>query len=263
MTSPLRYPGGKTRACKVLDEIVITCFGIPTHIYSPFFGGGSFELHMMKKYKCRISAADAFMPLANFWLTIQDGHMPLLLDEVRSLRPMSKERFNDMRRHIMDPDLPPITRAAYYYTINRCSFSGATMSGGFSLDAATNRFNDTALERLASVDLSQVHFKHQDFQQFLEEVDTETHGCLIFLDPPYYVESKLYGKFGDMHEGFDHTRLASMLKSKTRWVLCYNDCDYIRNLYRGYTILNVSWSYGMNRSKQSSEIVILSHPQQP
>ena len=50
--SPLRYPGGKTRACKVLDKILIKHFNINNieNIISPFFGGGSFEFFLQKIY---------------------------------------------------------------------------------------------------------------------------------------------------------------------------------------------------------------------
>ena len=46
--SPLRYPGGKTRACKVLDQIISNHLKISNikNIVSPFFGGGSFEFYM-------------------------------------------------------------------------------------------------------------------------------------------------------------------------------------------------------------------------
>lgn len=40
--------------------------------------------------------------------------------------------------------------------------------------------------------------------------------------------------------------------------MTYNNCNYIRNLYKDYTIIETSWKYGMNKSKKSSEIVILS-----
>ena len=42
--SPLRYPGGKTRACKILDQVFSDHFNINNFDYllSPFFGGGSF-----------------------------------------------------------------------------------------------------------------------------------------------------------------------------------------------------------------------------
>lgn len=44
---------------------------------------------------------------------------------------------------------------------------------------------------------------------------------------------------------------------KKNWILTYDDCEYIRNLYSGFTILSVDWKYGMNKTKKSSEIIIL------
>ena len=40
--SPLRYPGGKTRACKKIESIIMEHFIISdfNNIVSPFFGGG-------------------------------------------------------------------------------------------------------------------------------------------------------------------------------------------------------------------------------
>ena len=58
--SPLRYPGGKTRACKSLDIILNENFDIKTFnkLVSPFFGGGSFEFHLQNKYGLEIIAND-------------------------------------------------------------------------------------------------------------------------------------------------------------------------------------------------------------
>jgi hypothetical protein len=56
----------------------------------------------------------------------------------------------------------------------------------------------------------------------------------------------------------DHERLAQVLKQrKSKWLLCYNDTSLVRRLYEGWTtILPVSWSYGMNATKTSNEILI-------
>ena len=40
--SPLRYPGGKSRAVKIISEHIRKD---TTQICSPFFGGGSLEIH--------------------------------------------------------------------------------------------------------------------------------------------------------------------------------------------------------------------------
>jgi hypothetical protein len=59
-----------------------------------------------------------------------------------------------------------------------------------------------------------------------------------------------------MHEAFNHVALAEALHKRTDWILCYNDCLYIRNLYADCSIKSVSWAYGMNAKKGSSEIII-------
>ena len=71
--SPLRYPGGKTRACKIIDNIISEHFDISQFntLCSPFFGGGSFEFYFQNKYKYKLIVNDKFTPLFNFWKQIK------------------------------------------------------------------------------------------------------------------------------------------------------------------------------------------------
>lgn len=56
--------------------------------------------------------------------------------------------------------------------------------------------------------------------------------AFIFLDPPYFTATKLYGKNGSLHS-FDHERLAATLKgSPHRFLMTYDDCDEIRERKR-------------------------------
>ena len=41
-------------------------------------------------------------------------------------------------------------------------------------------------------------------------------------------------------------------------LISYNDCPTVRSLFPDWSIEPVSWSYGMNASKKSSEILISS-----
>jgi DNA adenine methylase len=96
-----------------------------------------------------------------------------------------------------------------------------------------------------------------DFEDFIN--NNHSNDNLIFLDPPYYLEkcSKLYGNNGDMHDKFNHEKLYNCLSKTKNWLMTYNNCEYIKQLYKDYIIIETSWSYGMNKSKQSSEIVII------
>ena len=251
--SPLRYPGGKTRACKIIESVLTKYIDIPPTLVSPFFGGGSFEFYLQNKYNLDIIANDKFTPLYKLWLSTKNNKKELCT-LVDSLHPATKEQFMTYRKNIMK-ETNALKQAAWYFIINRCSFSGATLSGGFSKQAAEKRFTKSSIQRLKNVDLSKTTFCNDDFTDFIPRYKNH----FMFLDPPYYLEkkSKLYGKNGDLHESFDHKKLASLLKEVPTWILCYNDCTYIRKLYEAYTIVEVNWSYGMNKSKKSSEILII------
>lgn len=60
-----------------------------------------------------------------------------------------------------------------------------------------------------------------------------------------------------MHESFNHEKLYKCISTKKNWIITYNNCEYIRNLYKKFKIIDTQWSYRMNKSKKSSEIVII------
>ena len=132
MKSPLRYPGGKTRAIKHLLP------HIPEgDICSPFLGGGSLELLLAEDRK--VYAYDAFYPLYNFWnclLTDRDQ----LVTEVRKLHPLDKPGFKALRELLKAYNSnhgPSYVAAGAYFAINRSSFSGNTI--GRLLQASSRR----------------------------------------------------------------------------------------------------------------------------
>ena len=146
--SPLRYPGGKTRACKKLEEIFSQYFDISQikTIISPFLGGASFEFFMQNKYGISIIANDKFTPLYNFWMICKHNNETLcdmLHDHFNT--GVSKQQFSAYRNCIMDTT-DALQQSVYYFLINRCSFSGSTLSGGYSENSSKNRFTQSSIE---------------------------------------------------------------------------------------------------------------------
>ena len=82
---------------------------------------------------------------------------------------------------------------------------------------------------------------------------------MAYLDPPYLISSNnLYGLRGDAHKGFDHEELAVIiLWKRDKWVLSYNDCPEIRELYKHAQILETKWAYSMGNRKKSEELLII------
>ncbi len=91
----------------------------------------------------------------------------------------------------------------------------------------------------------------------------------MFLDPPYFstTKSKLYGKKGDLHINFDHARFAKVMKNvKHKWLITYDDCPEVRDLFSFAHIKTFELQYGMNNYKQKTagkgkEIIITNYEQ--
>lgn len=261
--SPLRYPGGKTRACAIIHDVILQNFNITDFdtVVSPFFGGGSFEFYLQNRYGFKLVVNDKFRPLYNFWNQVK-VNKKILCEELRKINSVSKQQFTDYRNSIMSLNDDMLQQSIQYFIINRCSFSGSTLSGGFSEEASNKRFTLSSIHKIESLDFTDIELFNHDFYDFITGVDAlhSRNKSLLFVDPPYYLErkSKLYGNKGDMHEGFNHNLLFDLLNTKKNWILTYNNCEYIKNMYKNYTIIDVNWSYGMNTSKVSSEIIIIS-----
>ena len=240
----------------ILDHFDVTQFDT---LISPFFGGGSFEFHIQNNYNYKLIVNDKFTPLYNFWKQIKENKT-ILCEQLKTIPSVSKELFTNYRNTIMSLNDNRLQQALQYFVINRCSFSGATLSGGFSEEASLKRYTLSSINRISALDFTNIDIYNEDFQNFIKNYVSEENKCLIFLDPPYYLEkqSKLYGNNGDMHENFNHQLLFDVIKTKKNWIITYNNCEYIRTLYKDFVIIDVNWTYGMNKTKQSSEIVIIS-----
>jgi len=85
----------------------------------------------------------------------------------------------------------------------------------------------------ASKRLNKVVIEQVDFEQLIKTYDRA--GALFYLDPPYYEAEKYYP---DRFHPEDHVRLQKALSGvKGKFVLSYNDCPEIRELYKNFTII--------------------------
>ena len=153
MKTPLRYPGGKSRAVKHILPFIPE--GVE-RVCSPFFGGGSVELALASR-GVQVFGYVKMKQLVWFWQGVC-GDNNRLADEVEKLQEQyvirskktvkgcSKKSFHQYRKDLMTESFMfSYERAAKYYAINRASFSGATFSGGWSERASYARFTDSSI----------------------------------------------------------------------------------------------------------------------
>lgn len=243
----LRYPGGKSRAVKLLKSYIPEDV---KEICSPFFGGGSLEIALANE-GVTVHGYDVFKPLVEFWEMVINNPDELA-NEISKYYPLEKEKFYELQKN-QDTLQTIQERAAVFYVLNRASFSGSTLSGGMSPNHP--RFTLSSIKRIKDFNVNNLTVEHLDFKESIKKHK----GHFLYCDPPYFIKSNLYGKKGSTHKEFDHEGLAEILKSRKGWILSYNNCDYIKELYKGYTFVFPEWAYGMSKDKESKEILILNY----
>lgn len=261
--SPLRYPGGKQKAISEISK------QFPSHAHEyrePLVGGGSvYCFARNNNFANKYWINDKFAELVSFWQVVQNPKdcRRLMRDLERLRQSFSgaeeiKEFFLKARQeHPEDP----YRTALLFFFFNRVTFSGTTRAGGFSSAASISRFTASSIQRLGSLPeaLKGTEITCLDFEKL---ICAPGKNVFIFLDPPYFTATKLYGRNGILHS-FDHERLASALKkTRHRFLMTYDDCPEIRELYAWAQIEEWQLQYGMNNcnsdnlSKLGSEIFV-------
>ena len=236
--TPLRYPGGKSRATKKLFEYLPNMSEI-THYREGFLGGGSVAIAFTKKFPdIPVWVNDLYKPLYNFWVQLQrNGHQLSDILKEKKLahnEPESaKDLFLECKSILTSWTADEIDLAAAFWVVNKCSFSGLTESSSFSKMASNGNFSLTGIENLHYYcDLIQ---KWKITNQCYSTLLTSDPQTLVYLDPPYDIKDVLYGRKGNMHKGFDHLQFAANCDANTApTMISYNDDEWVRERYSGW-----------------------------
>jgi len=249
--SPLRYPGGKSRAIQQIKFLLPRKF---EEYREPFVGGGSLFIYLRQAYpKLKIWINDLNPELYLFWKYAQIDSEKLAKEvlKIKHERTNGQELFNELV-NINGENLSEFERAVRFFILNRIAFSGVVDSSGYSQSSFAERFTDSSIERMAKLGklLEGIKITNLDYREML--LDGEKN-VFTFLDPPYFkaTKSKLYGRNGILHTGFNHDEFASeMKKCRHSWLITYDDSSEIRDNFKFANIYDWELQYGMNNYKQ-------------
>lgn len=179
---------------------------------------GRDEFFVLRKFLEQEEFTDAFMrqelELAQRELT------PVQFDEIKAIL-LERAEMTDIRR------------AAAFFKVIRYSYgSGCTSYGCQPFDIrktfdliwqGSRRLKDTVIE-------------NKDFEELIKQYDREN--AFIYCDPPYYLTE---GHYAVEFRREDHFRLRDTLKNcQGKFLVSYNDCEFIRELYQNFRIESVS-----------------------
>lgn len=257
--SPLRYPGGKSRALKHILPL------IPVNISEfrePFVGGGSVFLAIRSIFQNRIHTYwinELNYELYCFWKQVRDNVPDLVstLTDTHANAADGRALFKELTKtkELLSQNrtlLSEFERAVRFFVLNRITFSGVVDSGGYSPAAYEKRWTASSITRIEQVApyLADVKITCGDYAELLFQKGEDV---FIFLDPPYWkaTASKLYGVKGTLHTSFDHEQFAeNMKRCPHKWLITYDDSPIIRELFNFAEIRQWSLQYGMNNYRQ-------------
>ncbi len=250
--SPLRYPGGKSKAIAQIIQYLPEHF---TEYREPFVGGGSLFIYLKQKYpdlKCWMN--DLNVDLYYFWCCVQQENQNLVeaIWKLKHKHQDGRKLFVMLVEQKVD-ELSRLERAVRFFVLNRITFSGTIEAGGYSQQAFENRFTDSSLERLSPLArlLRDVRITNCDYRQVLTPSEEKV---FTFFDPPYLsaTKSKLYGKKGILHTAFHHEEFAEALQNYPHnWLVTYDDSAEIRDNFSFAHLYEWELQYGMNNYRQT------------
>ena len=247
--TPLRYPGGKSRACTKIGQFLPNMYTY-REFREPFLGGGSVAIYLTKMYpSLSIWVNDLYEPLVNFWKEIQHSGEELYttLSDLKIKYPnpdSAKELFLESKEIINSQDKSKLERAVAFYVVNKCSFSGLTESSSFSAQASDSNFSMRGIEKLTGYQEIIQDWKITNLSY--EDLLTDWKNTFIYLDPPYDIKDNLYGKKGDMHKKFDHDKFAKDCDDHTAdMMISYNSSQLIKNRFKNWNAVEFDLTYTM------------------
>lgn len=243
-----RYPGGKQRLLPVIMAALDPMLCEASEFHDVFVGGGSVLIGVANKYPgMKLFANDLDSRMAAFWNLVAKGSDADCKKFCELLQiPVTIARFNALR---LQPSDDPIDSAYHAVFFNRTTFSGIATAGpiggqGQRSEWAVNcRFNADRLisefNKLRKLFRDRLVVSCRDAIDYLAQATG-----IVYLDPPYYVQGKnLYPKF---MQPAQHVALASALRLRNRWVLSYDNCQAIRELYEFASIQHIDARYSIN-----------------
>tara|TARA_B100000401_G_scaffold128120_1_gene84248 strand:- start:722 stop:1588 length:867 start_codon:yes stop_codon:yes gene_type:complete len=266
-TTPLRYPGGKSRAIKFLSQHLPKI----ESYREPFLGGGSMALYVTQTYpNTDVWVNDLYYPLYAFWVTLRD-HGQQLCDDLRELKTELGESY-DAHRMAFDDAKDKLNNDIYesgfnFYVANKCSFSGLTANSSFSKQASRANFTFRGIDKLPALSelIQGWRITNHSYEEMLYG-----RNAFVFLDPPYAIKDNLYGNKGDMHKSFDHEWFAAQAcASENKCMITYNSELFIKDRFPDWYQKDWDLTYTMRSSgtytkdqKKRKELLLLNYEQQ-
>lgn len=267
--SPLRYPGGKGALADFISHTIELNDLSGCAYFEPFAGGAGAALRLLlSNVVAELHLNDYDSRVAAFWKAVlneSERFTEAILNVPLSIPEWHRQREICRRA---DTNQPFELGFATFY-LNRCNRSGiirdATPIGGYGqegkwrMDARFPREGLAKRVRAISDRREQIHITDLDAKEFLVQHlprNRDRKNVFVYLDPPYFSNGSYL--YMNSYNNRDHAELARYVQRQVilHWIMSYDDCSFIRDLYDRCRITHISLQYSLQQKKRASELLI-------
>ncbi len=262
--TPLRYPGGKGKFSPFVKKLMETN-NLNADYLEPYAGGAGVALDLLYSGYCKnIHINDYDIAVFNFWKSIiqnTESFLKLIIDT-----PITIDEWHKQKHILSKPEeFSQLDHGFATFFLNRTNRSGIlkggviggkNQNGNYKLDVRFHKQNLS--KRIEKIGKHSTHIKvyNYDALELLNKVDNLLpKNSLIYLDPPYYVKGQgLYRNFY-VHE--NHVQIREALDNiQTKWIASYDNCQEIKDIYKGYRQDDYDLNYSAYFKMKGSEVMI-------
>ena len=272
LTTPIRYPGGKSKAVKKLYEMLPN-IGEYEEWREPFLGGGSMSVEITKRFPdMKIWVNDLYPALFTFWTSVQ-SHGEEMSEKLMQMKsecytPEEAKAMLGVQKEIINDDVSSkFDKAVAWYFANRNSFSGLTETGTYSDQANKMSYTTSIISKLPHYQklIRNWKFTNGSYDVLLKDNNPK---AFVYLDPPYELkDSTLYGKKGNMHINFDHDVFAENCNDcGMDCMVSYNADQSIKDRFPEWNQIEFDHTYSMRSTgdymenqKGRKELVLINY----
>ncbi|MBN2186529.1 MAG: DNA adenine methylase [Dehalococcoidia bacterium] len=266
-STPLRYPGGKSRLANFMGLVFEENNLINGHYVEPYAGGAGIALYLLfSGHASHIHINDLSKSIYAFWQVVLEDtdNICRLIHET----PVDIDTWFRQKEVQAHPERHSTLELGFStFFLNRTNRSGI-ISGGviggqnqdgpWKLDARYNKTNlISRIERISRVS-DHITLYNQDAAEFITEViPTLPLQSIVYLDPPYHAKGH------DLYENHyvydDHLTISNLVGDiNQRWIVSYDDTPEIREMYQWCRNLPYQLSYSAADHYKGAEIMFFS-----
>lgn len=272
MSTPLRYPGGKSKTYKLVEYLIDT--NNSKSYAEPYAGGAGVAIKLLLNNKVdKIFLNDYDSSIYCFWKSIlefTDQFVNLIEDTEVNMDEWYKMKYIQDNKSNLDytssKDILMLGFSTFF--LNRTNRSGIIkagviggkgQNGNYLMDCRFNKKNLINRIREIARLKNKIKIYNKDAEDFIKENLSKTKKCFVFIDPPYI--NKGHQLYTNFYNNEDHTSLSTVIKkhlNSTSWILTYDLDDLLTDLYSGYESDNYYINYSVHNPRKGIERMIFS-----